>query len=292
MNETVFREILKEAVMLEYNAVDNAVEHKFSFKHRCAMKRIFARFERNVHKLEQKKNAAMQYKFENNSRLSLKQRIIIAAIVIILMAFLAGWMWIVEGLYKIDSNSLKGYTVNDAMLSQIKKQVKTDNPTPTHEITDEQIEWLSSKYDLDFLRTCSFTDEEYGKFILDLVKLNVFSIEDVENMYGVMPFNANHKGYLYALETESGKTGYVNPFGGEDNYIDEGDLQNDLIIEYLKSKYNGLSEEEYVKMAEEYAAQRRECLSVIEDIFDRSSNKVDSHIDFSNPAVTIQNIEY
>lgn len=292
MNETVFREILGEAVMLDYDAIDNVPEHKFSFKHKRAMKRIFARFERNTNKIKHRDIVKISYEFENKPRLSLKQRVIITTILILLMAFLVGWMWIAVGLFKIDSKSLKGYTVNETMLSKVKNQISTDNSVPTHKITEEQIEWLKSKYDLEFLSSCSITNEEYGKFILDLVKLNVFSIEDVENMYGIMPFNANHKGYLYALETKDGKTGYVNPFGGEDNYLDEKSLQNGLTLEYLKSEYNGLSEEEYIKMSEELANQRRECLSVIEDIFDKGSPKNDSDSNITNPAVTIQNINY
>lgn len=281
MTETVFREILRDAVMLDCDALGNVPEHKFSLKHKLAMKRIFSRFERNMRK--HSGIVKTPFEFENKPRLNLKQRVIVAAVLILLMAFLVGWMWIAEGLFKIDSSSLKGYTVNETLLSKAKNQA----PAPTHKITEEQIVWLKSKYDLEFLSNCSIENEEYGRFILDLVELNVISLDDVENMYGVMPFNANHTGYLYALETEGCKTGYVNPFGGEDNYLDEEALQNGLIMEYLKSKYNGLSEEEYIKMAEELAAQRRECLAVIDYIFDRTSASNDS-----NPAVIIQNINY
>lgn len=279
MNEIVFREILREAVMLDCGALENVPEHKFSLKHKLAMNRIFARFERNA----SKHSGIIKTPFENKTSLSLKQRVFVAVVLILLMAFLVGWMWIREGLFKIDSGSLKGYTINETLLSKTKSQ----NTAPTHKITEEQIEWLKSKYDLDFLSSCSIENEEYGEFILELVQMNVFSIDDVENMYGVMPFNANHTGYLYALETEGGKTGYVNPFGGEDDYFDEEALQNGLTVEYLKSEYNGLSEEEYIKMAEELADQRRECLAVIDYIFDRSSASNDS-----NPAVIIQNINY
>lgn len=279
MSETVFREILREAVTRDCDALENIPEHKFSIKHRLAMNRIFARFERNTRK--HSGIIKTPFEFESKPRLSLKQRVFFAAVLILLMVFLVGWMWIREGLFKIDMGSLKGYTVNETMLSKVKSQ----NIAPTHKITEEQIEWLKSKYDFVFLSSCSIENEEYGKFILDLVELNVFSTDDVENMYGVMRFNANHTGYLYALETEDGKTGYVNPFGGADNYLDEEALQNGLIVEYLKSEYNGLSEEEYIKMAEELAAQRRECLSVIEYIFDGTSASNDT-----NPAVIIKNI--
>lgn len=279
MSETVFGEILREAVMLDCSLLENVPEHKFSLKHKLAMKRIFVRFERN----KSKHSKIIKTPFESKPRLSLKQRVFIAVVLILLMAFLVGWMWISEGLFKIDSGSLKGYTVNETMLSK----AKNPTPAPTHKITEEQIERLKSKYDFESLSSCSIETEEYGRFILDLVELNVFSPDDVENMYGVMRFNANHAGYLYALETEDGKTGYVNPFGGEGNYLDEEELQNGLITEYLKSKHSGLSEEEYIEMAEELANQRRECLSVIEDIFDGTSASNDS-----NPAVIIQNINY
>lgn len=90
MNETVFKEILSEAVMLDCIAADSVPGHKFSFKHKCAMKRIFARLERNANKLGNRENAKMQYGFENKSHLSVKRRVIIAAILILFMAFFGG----------------------------------------------------------------------------------------------------------------------------------------------------------------------------------------------------------
>ena len=51
MNETVFKEILGEALNLEISQFDNAPERKFSLKHRIAMKFIFAKYNRNVRKL-------------------------------------------------------------------------------------------------------------------------------------------------------------------------------------------------------------------------------------------------
>ncbi len=92
MNESVFKEILGDALSCELAEYDNAIEHKFSLKHRMAMKFIFAKYARNVRKLkkeeESKDAAASEYK----PRLNLRQRLIVALLIIILMSFLVGWI--------------------------------------------------------------------------------------------------------------------------------------------------------------------------------------------------------
>ena len=107
--------------------------------------------------------------------------------------------WTSNSLYTLDVDTLKGYRVNHDALEKVKEQLRSDGidadrRTPSHEITDEQMEWLDTRYDLDFLSVCSFEHPEYGNFMLDLAYLNVFSLDEVENMYGVMQFNANHQG--------------------------------------------------------------------------------------------------
>lgn len=92
MNETVFKELLEEALLGEFTAYDNAPEHKFSLRHRLAMKRIFARFERNTRKLKENEIIGELPMSEYKTRLSLKQRMIIVTIIIILMTFLVGWI--------------------------------------------------------------------------------------------------------------------------------------------------------------------------------------------------------
>lgn len=92
MNESVFKEILGDALKCELAEFDNAPEHKFSLKHWLAMKRIFAKFARNVHKLEKaeklEKSAIDKYK----PRLSIRQRAVIAVLIVILMSLLVGWV--------------------------------------------------------------------------------------------------------------------------------------------------------------------------------------------------------
>ena len=188
--------------------------------------------------------------------------------------------WTSNSLYTIDMDTLTGYRVNHDALEKVREQLLAEgideySRTPSHEITDEQMEWLSSRYDLNFLSVCSFSHPDYGNFMLDLAYLNVFSIDEVENMYGVMPFNANHKGYLYKLDTGDGYSGYVNPFGGVDNYLDNDDLYTRLIMEYLKIKYTGRSEKEYERMTEDFKAQRVERMMILEDFFARAAERSD-----------------
>lgn len=92
MNESVFKEILGEALKCGLAEFDNAPEHKFSLKHRRAMKRIFAKFARNVRKLNNGEKAEYAVTVEYKPRLNIRQRILFITIIIILMTFLVGWV--------------------------------------------------------------------------------------------------------------------------------------------------------------------------------------------------------
>lgn len=92
MNESAFKEILGEAIKSGLAEFDNAPEHKFSLKHRLAMKYIFAKFARNVSRLKSgevdKDDSIIEYK----SRVSLRQRLIVVLLIFILLSFLVGWV--------------------------------------------------------------------------------------------------------------------------------------------------------------------------------------------------------
>ncbi|MCX4357652.1 MAG: DUF4367 domain-containing protein [Oscillospiraceae bacterium] len=90
MNEEIFKSILARAVNCEFAEFDNAPEHKFSLKHRLAMKCIFARFERNARKLHEREISETRSTNEYKHHLNLKQRLIIVTVIIILMTFLVG----------------------------------------------------------------------------------------------------------------------------------------------------------------------------------------------------------
>lgn len=92
MSENILEEIVAESYRHEYEQFDNAPEHNFSLKHRFAMKRIFARYARNVKKTKQNENKTI-YEARDNSRcLSIKQRLIVAVLIVFLMTMLVGWV--------------------------------------------------------------------------------------------------------------------------------------------------------------------------------------------------------
>lgn len=92
MSESAFREILGEAIKSELAEFDNVPVHKFSLKHRLAMKRIFAKFERNASKMKKEAKAEEGQKVEYKPRVSLRQRLIVALLIFILLSFLVGWV--------------------------------------------------------------------------------------------------------------------------------------------------------------------------------------------------------
>ncbi len=92
MSEKLFKEILWESLKCEYAEFDNASDHRFSLKHRLAMKRIFAKFERNVQKQRKERNVENTLTVEYKPSLNFRQRIIVALLIVILMSFLVGWV--------------------------------------------------------------------------------------------------------------------------------------------------------------------------------------------------------
>ena len=76
----------------EFAEYDHPPKWQFSLKHRLAMKRIFARYERNVQKLKEKSPDTAALIEQNKPRLSFKQRMLIVICIIILMTFLVGWV--------------------------------------------------------------------------------------------------------------------------------------------------------------------------------------------------------
>ncbi len=92
MNENILEEIVAESYRREYKQFDNAPEHKFSIKHKLNMKRIFARYARNVKKIKQKEQKKHFEEADYGRRLLLKQKLLVVVLVIILMTLLAGWV--------------------------------------------------------------------------------------------------------------------------------------------------------------------------------------------------------
>ncbi len=90
MNETLLLDILRESYEREYAEYDSIPEHKFSLNHRIDMKRIFAKYEKNVRKPKVNDDISAVSNGSSKSKPSFRQSLILAAIIIIFMAFIAG----------------------------------------------------------------------------------------------------------------------------------------------------------------------------------------------------------
>ncbi|MCX4357645.1 MAG: hypothetical protein OSJ43_15745 [Oscillospiraceae bacterium] len=198
----------------------------------------------------------------------------------------ASGRWTDTAFYILDS-SPRGYSVNTEALTKVKAQLKAegidaDCRTPTHEITGEQREWLSSKYDLAYLNTCSISEAVFGNFMLDLAYLNVFSLEEVENMYaGIFPPLTDEPQMIssyYHGNPETGEgAGYVFWAGKDVNSdIVNEDMPLDHIFNYFKATSPSRTETEYLQMAKEYADQFQNRIKIFNDIFAAFSNKAKS----------------
>ncbi|MDE7230172.1 MAG: hypothetical protein K2N56_06790 [Oscillospiraceae bacterium] len=154
MSETTLKEIMLEVHRREFAEFDNAPEHKFSLRHRINMKLLFMKFERRQRKLREKELSEMNENAGYVPGSSLKQRVTLALIVIILMTLLAGWFIPIRG------------------------------------ISEDQINWLRGRYDFHTMKqsvVLAFTDEygttqysyrttpEYSSFLDDLSDLGVYS---------------------------------------------------------------------------------------------------------------------
>lgn len=92
MTENILDEIVAESYKHEYEQFDNAQEHKFSLKHRLNMSIIFARYARNVNILKQTEQKEHFEEADYGRRLSPRQKLLVAVLVIIFMSLLVGWV--------------------------------------------------------------------------------------------------------------------------------------------------------------------------------------------------------
>lgn len=91
MNDNILKDILLEVHKIECGIVDDLPDYKPSLRHCFAMKRIFARFDKNTRKIRYTRSTVEAPTIERRTRrYSIKQRILIATLIIILMAFLVG----------------------------------------------------------------------------------------------------------------------------------------------------------------------------------------------------------
>ena len=113
--------------------------------------------------------------------------------------------------------------------------IDANKRTPTHEITEEQKEWLASRHDLSKLHEYSPVSAERQNFLADLVYLNVISPDEAKN-FGLTVF-PGHTAVLQKAES----TGFT---AGAPQYTNFAEViagalstQQDL-ISYIQDKAN------------------------------------------------------
>lgn len=185
--------------------------------------------------------------------------------------------WSGGSLFDFDMNTELGYTADKYALNNVREKLKSegidpDRREPSYSITDEQVEWLSSRYDFgDESAWDSAQSPEFGNFVLDLVYLNVISFDDVEILFGVTEFNANHR----VTEFFPGK-GYVNSDGSYSATYEEYIAR--MNAEYFAkhsselsedSEYYGKSVEEIEKKITQKVQRHFELVSMLDSFFEQ-----------------------
>lgn len=161
----------------------------------------------------------------------------------------------------------------------------------THEITDEQKEWLASRYDLSTLQSAAVGSDEHNNFMLDLVYLNVFSIEETIISHStVVSFAPGEKGSII-FDDENKITSSTENF--VDSMSETADTLADFIMEYIARKYGKVKDapdevKEWYENADKIVEHKREVYDVLKNFFDSLSDDPEKESDYN---AAIPNIE-
>ncbi len=252
MNETVFRELLRESLQHEYAEFDNAPQHKFSFRHRLAMKRIFARYEKNMRKLKKAQVAYTLLQSEVMPYYSIKQRVICALVVVIIMTLLTGWV------------------------------------IPIRSITDVQVDWLRSRYDFPAMKMSVGMEfeynanaqclvpglfretDEYANFLADLVDLGLYSDDEVDTIrMKPAPLDTRPQPQIFEFQLTPMLTRFDRPLDSYRDFVAR--LEKD--IEYYNERAKDPSQavegdtEFAEKIAEHYLPLPKSYLELLEKLY-------------------------
>lgn len=257
MNETVFREILGESYRREFAEFDSVPEHRFSLRHRLAMKRIFMRYEKNIRRMTTETSA------ETMSCYNLKQRIIIALVIVILMTLLTGWFIPIRG------------------------------------ITEAQIDWLRSRYDFPNMKILiaeSFThdnnseyaalgvfkvNDEYLNFLSDLEKLEIYTAEEVSSLYAkTEPIDTRPDSFKneYLIETITTDMGNDTPLDSTREFVSRLENKMEYYIERSEDADRVVDgDAEFAALIKyNYLSLQIGFLELLEKLFDDSSDDKNS----------------
>lgn len=161
----------------------------------------------------------------------------------------------------------------------------------THEITAEQKEWLASRYDLSALQSAAVGSDEHNNFMLDLVYLNVFSMEETVISHStVVSFAPGEKGSI-TFDGENKKISSAENF--IDSMSETADTLADFIMEYIARKYGKVKDapddvKKWYENADKIVEQKREVHDVLKKFFADFSDDPEQE---SNYNAAIPNIE-
>lgn len=233
MKENILEEIVAESYRREYEQFDNAPEHNFSIKHQFNMKRIFARYARNVSKFKQKEQKRHFEETPYSHSLSLRKKLFVAVLIIVLMTLLVGWVVVYI------SKDFQGTVYHDYT------QLTVIN-------TDDSPQTIEHKYFLsevpegfELVETVSSSIAEYNKFTNSLTNETFDITQHVKKSYS-SNYNTEHKN-INEVEINGHIGLYIDFSDNEFNssllvwdngdYIIEigGDLLKDTLIYLAKS---------------------------------------------------------
>ena len=113
--------------------------------------------------------------------------------------------------------------------------IDANKRTPTHEITEEQKEWLASRHDLSKLHEYSPVSAERQNFLADLVYLNVMSVDEAKN-FGLVVF-PGHTAVMQKADKPAFTLGAPQYTNFADVLASALSTQQDL-ISYIQNKAN------------------------------------------------------
>jgi len=153
----------------------------------------------------------------------------------------------------------------------LKEQLGIDpaRRTPTHEITEEQREWLTSRHDFSKING---DGEEYGELVADLIYLNVMSPSEIARI------NSPVSQALLNMGLTRVESGFDTPFNSGIFALlmdseDEGENKlADLIMDYLKARYSCAKpeDEDSIKALDGMMENENDCLFTLLSLFVRS----------------------
>lgn len=207
MNEDILKEIMLEVHRIECGVPDDLPDFKSSLRHRMAMKRIFARFERNARKLRNIGTIQEPPITEHKARrYNLKQRILIATLIIILMTLLAGCVSVIV---KFVSERFNGTVYED----------NTQLFAVNSEKFPQTIEYLYALTDIpegfELIENDATSVDVYTLYENNSTKQTITLRQWVKSVF---KSHFNTQQYLFEEVTVNGKTGLCLDLSNKDHY--------------------------------------------------------------------------